>query len=278
MKQENQLYLLYDEACPLCNWYTKKFVACGFISQESRLPYSKAVEENELQFNHNLAKNKIALVNASNNDVLYGIDSLLYVLGIKMPLISKIGHWKPIHFLLEQLYSFVSFNRKAIAPVHVCETNCSCEPSVSYFWRVLYILFATVIIHFSVGFYFFHFLKDHLVQNPVPDFVLFGSQFVFQYFSFRLLKQRDFYTYAGHLTTVSLIGALLLLGIGLVLTLLQNFGITIELLAPLGFGVVLTVMLLIHYSRIKKLGFSGYLTLSWIIFRISIYALVFKLY
>jgi len=278
MVQKNQLYLLYDEGCPLCNWYTKAFVKHDFISNETRLPYSQAVLENKLQFNHELAKNKIALVNAENNETLYGIDSLLYILGTKMPWIQKIGQWEPIHFLLVQIYSFISFNRKAIAPVHVCETNCSCDPSVSYFWRIIYILFATSIIHFSVGYYFFQFLNAHLVENPVPDFILFGSQFVFQFASFRLLKQRDFYTYAGHLTTVSLIGALLLIGIGLVLTLLQNLGINIGLLAPLGFGVVLTAMFLIHYTRIKKLGFSGYLTLSWIIFRISIYALVFKLF
>src|SRR6218665_1376222 len=124
MNQKNQLYILYDEACPLCNLYNKKFIAYGFINQEARLPYSQAVQENRLQFDHELAKNKIALVNAESSETLYGIDSLLYILGTKIPFIQKVGQWNPIHFLLEQLYSFISFNRKAIAPVHICETNC----------------------------------------------------------------------------------------------------------------------------------------------------------
>lgn len=277
MKEKNQLYLLYDEACPLCNWYSDKFVQFGFIDSTTRVPFAQGAVNTQLKFDRDLAKNKIALVNATNNTVLYGIDSLLYILGRKMPLLEKIGNFKPVHFLLVQLYNFISYNRKVIAPVHTCTTNCDCAPSISYFWRISYTVFAAIIIHLSVGFYFNAFLTDYLVDNPTPDFVLFGSQFAFQWIFFKLFKQRDFYTYAGHLATVSLIGALILLGLGGSIFLLDKIGVNTSLLGPLGFGAVLTVMLLIHYNRIKKIGFIGYLTLTWIIFRISIYTLVFKL-
>jgi predicted DCC family thiol-disulfide oxidoreductase YuxK len=278
MNSNNQLYLLYDDACPLCNWYTEKFVTAGLMHSESRLPYTRASLENNLELDYELAKNKIALLNTETKQTLYGIDSLLYILGQRFPLISKIGHWKPVHFLLDQFYNFISYNRKAIAPVHVCKTDCSCDPSVSYSWRIAYILVSALIIHASVSFYFSSFLSDHLVSNPVPDFLLFGSQFIYQFLTFSILKQKDFYVYSGHLTTVSLIGAMLLLFFGGILLFLEFLRIDIHLLAPLCFGIVMTFMFVIHFNRIKKLGYSSYLTVSWVLFRLSIYALVFKLF
>ena len=62
------------------------------------------------------ASNEIALVDNENKTVLYGIDSLLKVIGFSFPWMEKVGNWKPINFLLKKLYSFISYNRKVIMP------------------------------------------------------------------------------------------------------------------------------------------------------------------
>ncbi len=278
METNNQLYLLYDENCPFCAWYTGKFVACGLLSAQSRMPYSTGSQLTELQFDRDLARNKIALVDTQTGTTTYGIDSLLRILGRKLPLIESIGQFKPIHWLLERLYNFISYNRKAIAPVHVCETNCACEPDVSYFWRIFYIAVAGLVVHFSVGFYFTHFLSNYLVPGHVTDIYLYTAQFGIQFLVFKAFRKHNFYQYAGHLATTSLIGALILTAIGSVLTILYQFGINTEFLAPLGFGVVLTAMFTIHFRRTHQLGYGKVLTFSWVLFRIGIYFLVFKLF
>lgn len=278
MKTNDQYYLLYDDGCPLCKWYTQKFVDCGFITPEARLPYASGAQQPELQFDRDLARNKIALVNASSGETLYGTDSLLQVLGDRFPLIKTVGKWKPVHFLLEQFYNFISYNRKAIAPVHVCSTNCTCEPDISYFWRVFYLVFAGLIVHTSVGFYFHRFLTPYLTVNPVADIYLYTVQFGFQFLVFKLFRKRNFYQYAGHLATVSLIGALLLAALGGIFLALQTFGINTDLFGPLGFGMVLAVMFMIHAKRTHQLGYGYLLTFTWVLFRIGIYALVFKLF
>jgi len=276
METNHHLFLLYDENCPFCAWYTGKFVNCGLLSAQSRIPYSIGVQLDELHFDRDLARNKIALVDTETGATTYGIDSLLRILGQKIPLIETIGTFKPIHWFLEQFYNFISYNRKAIAPIHVCETNCACEPDVSYFWRIFYIAVAGIIVHLSVGFYFTHFLSNYLVMNHLTDIYLYVAQFGVQFLVFKAFGKRNFYQYAGHLATTSLIGALILTGIGSVLTILNQFGINTEFLAPLGFGVVLTAMFVIHFKRTHQLSYGKVLTFSWVLFRIGIYFLVFK--
>ena len=88
----NEHYLLYDENCPLCNWYTRIFVKFGFINRESRLSYQKAIENEHFSFDRERAKSEIAYL-SGNGDTLYGIDSMLKVIGRKWPIVHTIGHF-----------------------------------------------------------------------------------------------------------------------------------------------------------------------------------------
>lgn len=276
--ETTHLFLLYDENCPFCAWYTKKFITCGFISENTRLPYSEGIADHRLSVDPELAKNKIALVNTSTNETFYGIDSLLQIFSHKLPVIKTIGKFPPVHFLLENLYSFISYNRKVIAPVTSCSVTGKCNPALSNFWRIFYIALVGVIVHFTVGYYFEHFLSKYLLENHVQDIFLYTAQFAIQFAMFKLLKQHNFYDYAGHLATISLLGAGILLLSSILLNFIQSFNISTELLAPLCFGIVLTSMFIVHSKRINQLGYSNFLTLNWLFFRISIYILVFKLF
>ena len=116
MKTLEQQTLLYDKDCPLCQVYTSGFIKTGMLDKNGRKPFSTISTEEQTYIDINRASNEIALVDTKNKTVIYGIDSLLKVLGYRFPIIEKIGHTKPVKFLLKKLYSFISYNRKVIIP------------------------------------------------------------------------------------------------------------------------------------------------------------------
>jgi hypothetical protein len=269
--------LVYDADCPFCCWYTGKFIQLGLLSEAGRKPYQDVLEQKIIDFDIEKAKNKIALLDPKNQQVFYGIDSLLHILGQRYAWMERIGKWSVIHFLLTLLYSFISYNRKLIAPSKPCETACACEPSKNWFWRILFILVSMLVVHLTVTNYFHSHFSTYLVENPVPDFVLFLAQLVFQGIVFYSLKQRNGYDYLGQLSFISLFGALLLLFFHLGLTVLTKIGIQTEMLSIFCYGMVYWIMFQMHFQRVRLLGFSSWLTLSWFIFRLFIYPLVFQL-
>lgn len=267
-------YLLYDENCPLCIWYTRAFVKYGVISPEARLSYQIAAENQNIVFDRERARTEIAFV-SEGSEPSYGIDSMLKVIGNKWKIIGFIGRILPIYWLLQLLYRFISFNRKIIAPT-TCETECSCTPKFSLFWRITFITICGWGTYYFVGNYFNTELNDYLRNNHISiEFILFVSQLIFQAIVFKFFNQKDIYTYLGHVALISLIGALLLGGIEFVLFTFSVLNLETGIIAPLGLGVVLTFMFFEHKRRVKILGLTPWLTFTWICFRILIYPLVF---
>ena len=131
-------YLLYDENCPLCAWYTRLFVKYGFIASETRVSFQSAIESKRFSIDEERAKAEIALV-TEGESTTYGVDSMLKVIGNRWSMVRAIGHFLPIYWMLQMLYRFISFNRKIIAPT-VCKDQCACTPKFNAFWRVTFIV------------------------------------------------------------------------------------------------------------------------------------------
>lgn len=268
--------LIYDKDCPFCSWYTGLFIRTGFLSENGRIPYNEAVTDDQLHFNHTEARNKIALINTATGTVKYGVDSLLAVLGTKAPVIQKVGIFPPIHFLISQLYNFISFNRKVIAPSD-CSENCDCTPTTSYFWRWVFITFCALVVNSVTAVYFNQHLSNYYIGINNSDLIFFVLQLVIQSGVFILLKQKNLYDYLGQISFVSCLGALLLLFFHLGLHWLHQFGINIDLLQPFCFGIVVTFMFFEHKRRVRLLHLSQVLSITWILFRIGIAPFAFNL-
>ena len=271
----NNQYLLYDENCPLCAWYTRVFVKCGFIQAHSRLSYQEAIEDDQLIFDRERAKSEIAYVREGKG-TLYGVDSMIDVISKRWKVVGEICRFFPIYFFLQLMYRFISFNRKIIAPA-VCNGACSCTPQFNAFWRIAFIAFCGLMTYWLVGSYFNNELFAYLRHDHFSfEFALFIGQLTFQAIVFKLLKQRDLYTYLGHVAFLSLLGALALGGAEVALGVLELFDLQSGLLPAFIFGVVVTLMLIEHARRVKLLGLSAWLTISLITFRLIIYPLVFN--
>jgi predicted DCC family thiol-disulfide oxidoreductase YuxK len=278
MKNTTQQILIYDKDCPLCCWYTQLFIRKGLLSESGRIPFNEAVNNPNLQFDHQLSKNKIALVDFQSGSVTYGIDSLLAILGKRFGWMETIGKFPPINWLLTLLYSFISYNRKVIVPSR-CATNCECVPERNYYWRVAFIVFCGLIVNLATGLYFGTQLSAFFIGNPFySDLLFFSAQLGFQFVAFKLLRQINFYDYAGQVSFVSLLGALLLLFFHYGLQVLHTIGIQTAMLAPLCYGIVYMFMLYEHARRLRILQLSGWLSVSWVLFRFCIYPFAFQLH
>jgi predicted DCC family thiol-disulfide oxidoreductase YuxK len=278
MKTLTNHTLIYDAECPLCNAYTSQFIKQGMLDKNGRTAFADFDFEGNAQIDKNLACNRIALINTSNNEITYGINSLLKVIGFSFPLIAKIGKQPLVYWFLNRLYNFISYNRKMIAPGKSPQ-NSNCNPEKNLTYRLVFIVFCGLVVHFTVTWFFQTFLHSFLNhQMHFPDFVLYVSQFPIQALVFYGLKQKNFYDYAGQIAAVSLFGALLLGVLGVGLLLIQKLGIDISLLATVSYGMVYMFMFLEHLKRVKLYQLSTWLCVSWFVFRLAIYPLVFKLY
>lgn len=260
---ENQT-LLYDEDCPLCSLYTKGFITAGMLDENGKKPYCQLSEEEQSFIDVKRASNEIALVDNENKTVLYGIDSLLKVIGYSFPWMERIGNWKPINFLLKKLYSFISYNRKVIMPSKKkIETKLECIPDFNMKYRFIYITLATVFTAFTL-FYFSELLSNLPKTNIAREFILAIGQMVFQ--SLFLLKKdkQIVINYLGNLMTVSLLGSFILVPI-----ICLNSIVKLPEIVILGwFACTVLIMFLEHSRRIKILELPKHLTYTWVLYRI----------
>ncbi|WP_343632239.1 hypothetical protein [Fluviicola sp.] len=270
--------LLYDEDCPLCRWYTRIFVKYRIIEPDGRISYNQYVAAHPNDIDTNIAQTKIACLNHQTNEVLYGIDGLVALLGKRFILVRILGNFKPINWLLKLLYLLFSYNRRIFAPVKKRNFECvACEPAKSLTWRIIFIGLMSYLTYLIVHWYFESFLTDYLVLNPVNDILLLLAQIGFQWLAFTALGQENSYDYLGHLVFTSFLGALALLVFGIGLKFLDFTGIHTDFLAVVCYGTTVAFMFFGHKRRLALKDWSQKLSLSWILFRLCIYPLVFQL-
>jgi len=269
---ENQT-LLFDEDCPLCQVYTSGFIKAKMLDENGKKPFSNLTEEEQIFIDIKRAFNEIALVDNKNKTVIYGIDSLLKVIGNSFPWMEKVGNITPIKFLLQKLYSFISYNRKVIIPnKKAIEKVLQCVPSFNYKYRILYIVFAILMTALTL-FNYSELIPDLPKGNFGRELILAFAQILFQ--SSFLLKfgKKTILNYAGNLMTVSLFGSLILTPI-----LILNQFINLPEILILGwFGITVFIMFIEHFRRIKLLELPSYLCYTWVIYRIIALILILNL-
>lgn len=268
--------LLYDEACPLCKWYTGLFLKYGLLNEKGRMAYQQLNTTVYPMVDLEKAKDKIACIDQTTGKVVYGIDSLLTIIGQRFPWIQKIGSWRIIHFLLSIFYNFISYNRKIIANSKKNTIECACDPSKNYPYRIAFLILISLATWAIVDSFFTSYLAEFLIKTPINDGVLLIIQLVFLYVFFQLFRQNNSYDYLAHVVFVSFLGALLLGVATISLSLLHYLEFDTSLLAPVAYGAVILFMFLEHKKRLERNNWTAWMSVTWVLFRICIYFLVFK--
>ncbi|WP_144282864.1 DCC1-like thiol-disulfide oxidoreductase family protein [Chryseobacterium echinoideorum] len=261
MKILNNHTLIYDNECPMCNLYSKGFIKSGMLSENGREAFTELSLDNEKLIDFNRAKNEIALVDHEQNKVIYGLDSLLLIIGNSFPRLEKIARIKPLYWFFKKLYSFVSYNRKQIIPSSKDYSEKACVPDFNLKYRLAYITFVVFLSSYILNIFSGN-LGLHLHQNFGRELIICVSQIVWQTVFLKSYLKEKLWNYIGNMMTVSLIGTLLL--IPCLLFSLNSFS------AMIYFGIVVLIMFLEHLRRCKILQLNFLPTISWMIFRLTV--------
>lgn len=260
MKTLNNHTLIYDNECPMCNLYSKGFTQYGMLAEKGREAFTEISVGNKNLIDFDRAKNEIALIDHDHNKVVYGLDSLLLIIGNSFPTLAKIARVPPLYWFFKRLYSFVSYNRKQIIPSPKEYTEESCIPDFNLKYRIAYIAFvvffsAYILSIFSVK------LGLGLEQNFGRELSVCLGQILWQTLFLKTYLKEKLWDYLGNMMTVSLLGTFLLIP-----ALLTGFS---PVFYSMYFGIVVFVMFLEHIRRGKILKLNYLPTISWMIFRLT---------
>ncbi|WP_179008743.1 DCC1-like thiol-disulfide oxidoreductase family protein [Winogradskyella forsetii] len=273
MKTLQNQTLLYDKDCPLCNVYTRGFIKAKMLDSNGRKAYCDLNNDEQHFIDLQRATNEIALFDTNNKTVIYGIDSLLRVIGNSMPWVEKIGNLKPVKLGLKKLYSFISFNRKVIIPnKEDSSQKLQCVPDFNYKYRYIYILIATLITSL-VLFNFSRMISIIPESNFLRECLIALGQIGFQALFISKLKSDKQINYLGNLMTVSLMGSLFLIPV----LIINSFFVIPEIALLAWFGLTVTLMLLEHLRRVKILELPKYLSATWLLYRVVVLLLILSL-
>ncbi|CAM1345567.1 thiol-disulfide oxidoreductase DCC family protein [Tenacibaculum amylolyticum] len=262
--------LLYDKDCPLCEAYTKGFIKTKMLDEEGRKPFGQITEHEREFIDMDRATNEIALVDRTNEKVLYGIDSLLKIIGYSYPLIEKIGNKRFINTGLRKLYAFISYNRKVIIASKLEEKEAlTCIPDFNLTYRFLFILIAASI----TGITLFSFSNNIIGLQPSnfgKELLVAVGQIVFQTLFIIRKDINSIIHYAGNLMVISLIGS-----IGVWQIMLLDMIIPLpQTLILAAFAGVVGLMFFEHKRRIKLLELPSYLSWTWVAYRALVLLLI----
>jgi predicted DCC family thiol-disulfide oxidoreductase YuxK len=262
--------LIYDKDCPLCKLYTGAFIRTEMLDDHGRQDFCSLSPTQYPNMDSARSRDEIALVNTRTGHITYGIDSLFKILSNSFPVLKWIFNWAPFHYVISKLYSFVSFNRKVIAPAKAFELPGSCTPSFNLKYRWAYIVVSwmftsLVLTRFAV--------KLEPLIPPTTFFrewLICGGQIIFQLIMVRFLRKDRLVHYLGNMMTVSNMGALLLMPTLVLPIVNSSFCIA-------WFACVIFFMLFEHNRRTKILELPFWASASWVFYRLLVLLFIFAL-
>ncbi len=202
----NTKIIIYDDSCPLCAAYTSGFVKAGFIDTHGRQSFSNVAPALLQQIDQQRSVNEIPVIDTTTNTVWYGIDALLEILQQKIPFAKPIGNIKPIKWLLQKLYKFISYNRRIIVAGKATAGNFDCTPTFNAPYRLIF-LAVFLIINTLLLFPFHQYILANSIFNKVTaqqlqavHFMLVGTNIIIAL----LLNKKEAFDYLGQINMLAL--------------------------------------------------------------------------
>ncbi len=258
--------IIFDDECPLCNAYTNAFIKSGMLSPNGRVPYQIYAQTNVHGIDLPKSKNQIALVNTQTGEVTYGLDSMLKILQYRFPFVKYLFSIKIIYWFFIKMYSFISYNRKVIAPAKMGRHTC--YPDFNVMYRVVFIFFCWVIATIILTAYasLFHF--QHYPKYLEAFLLL--AQMPYQYLFMKNKNREVVLNYFGHLFFLSFFGCILLIP-----ALIGSYFIALPPLFILSYFLAVVVILIaMHIKRVGLLQLNYGLCFSWVAYRLLLLAYI----
>jgi predicted DCC family thiol-disulfide oxidoreductase YuxK len=265
------IILVYDDNCPFCCWYSGQFVRFKFLTETGRQAFSTAEQAILSLVDLQKSKNEIALIDKTNGQVFYGIDSLLEILDQKIPFIKKTGNLPILKWVLKKLYKLISYNRKVIVAKKCGPGSIDCSPDLNTRYRLLFIgiflVFNTLML-FPLHSDIFSTLPFYNLTVIELQTLHVGFVFINSILALSLTRVKAF-EYLGQLNMLALITTLLLIA----LLFLTQFN-----LPQWFFLFYLTITALIIFKEyIRRMDFAGILVSNKWLASINLLSITFFL-
>ena len=161
MKTLENKALIYDSNCPLCCWYTDKFIQIGALEKSGRISFNELNQHQINSLDVHRSKHEIPLLDTNTGNVLYGIDGLAIILSNMFPFFKTILLNETAKKIVKPLYNFISYNRRIIVPSKIEGfKTVDCAPDFHLGWRLSLIAFCLSIfyilmfsLHLRINFY-----------------------------------------------------------------------------------------------------------------------------
>ncbi|MBS1501441.1 MAG: DUF393 domain-containing protein [Bacteroidetes bacterium] len=272
MKTLKNHIILYDAECPMCKLYTGQFIKRGMLGSEGRAPYQQMPAAVCPYVDRQRAVNEIALVNTETGEVEYGVKSLFKVIAHSFPVLALLFNFSPFIWLMSKAYSFISYNRRVIAP-SAADTHSDIDPTFSLKHRIAYLFFTCFVVGLVLTHYA-HLLTSYVpIGNPYREYLICSGQVVFQGIIVSLYSPDKRWDYLGNMMTISFAGALLLVPV-----ILLSYFIHWPLFFPLYFMLVAGLMFLEHVRRTRLLQLGWLLSVTWVMYRIILLLIILNLF
>ena len=256
----------------MCMIYGSTFKQLNMVDQDTISPYQMVGEELTSMIDMHRAQNEVALYDTVSGTTIYGLDSMIEIFSQGKNWIKKTLQFPLVYLPLQQLYKFITYNRKVIAGNKKSPIDERiCEPDFSYFYRTLFILFTAVFTGLVLNTYTSQITSYFGFQTPwfVEYMICFG-QVVWQGIMIYFWSSKNSWDYLGNMSAVSTLGGLLLLP----LLLLHSFFDFTSMVFLLYFIAVVGIMLLEHVRRCSNMNLGYVPTFSWLTFRTFVLGLL----
>lgn len=272
MKTLENHIILFDGECPMCKAYTNAFVQTGMLPADGRAAYQDGIDTICPLIDRQRAVNEIALVDIGSGEVTYGVKSIFKILGNTCPIFGPLFSFKPFVWLMTKVYAFISYNRRVIIPASITGDGFAFQPTLKIHYRAAYLLCTWFCTGYILTAYAQLLVGMVPIGNPLREYMICGTQIIFQGLVINTIAREKLWNYLGNMMTISFAGSLLLL---IPLALSHWFNV-LPLTATLYFMAVASLMFLEHIRRTKLLSLGWALTITWVLYRITVLLMILK--
>ncbi|NOQ73190.1 MAG: hypothetical protein GQ574_14380 [Crocinitomix sp.] len=258
----------------MCSLYGNCFTRLGLIDQNTVVFYQNVNRKVFDQIDEKRAKSEVALVHPRSGKTVYGLDAFLKILSNERSVLKRLFQVKWLYFLLEKLYRLISFNRKVIAGSTDSSDGRVCTPPIHIPYRIIYLILVALFTGLMVnGFTTLLDAELGVAHVGWREYAVCFGQIAWQFAALSLIDPAKRLDYLGNMSTVSIIGALLLIP----LFIADYFLDFCWMQLMIGFALVVGTMFYLHVKRCKRLGLPFIVSASWVMFRTIVLIIVLTL-
>lgn len=145
-------------------------------------------------------------------------------------------------------------------------------------WHPFVLLAGMALVELTAGFFFSFWFAEQtrFARVPFRESWMFVAQLLFQGFMAHRLGLRPVWAYLGQVAVVGVLGGIFLVPVHFGLLGMRWLGYDTGFLAGVGLGAALMLMFLEHARRVAVFGFPKALSLTWLIFRMLLFFVIFR--